>query len=102
VPDGIRVLWTIMRLFKDYRPLSFMSLLAFITGGVGIGLAIPVAVEYFQSGLVPRFPTLIAAVGLLMCAMLLLIAGLILDTLNRSRRQNFEVLVNLMVASGSR
>ncbi|MDR1633627.1 MAG: glycosyltransferase family 2 protein [Bifidobacteriaceae bacterium] len=94
--DGARVLRTILRLFKDYRPLLFFSLLGAICAAVAVGLGLPIAVEYFQTGLVPRFPTLIAAFFLLMAAIQLVVAGLILDTQARTRRQAFELAVNQM------
>jgi hypothetical protein len=99
VSDGARVLWTIVRLFRTYRPLAFMGLAALVLFLAGLGFGVPIVVEYFQTGLVPRFPTLIGAVGLEIAAMLMAVAGLILDTLGRQRRQTFEILVNLTLAS---
>jgi hypothetical protein len=58
-----------------------------------------VVVEYFQTGLVPRFPTLFGAGFLVVCALLSLAVGLILDTQARARRQNFELMVNLMTSA---
>ncbi|MDR1823984.1 MAG: glycosyltransferase family 2 protein [Bifidobacteriaceae bacterium] len=98
VHDGVRVLKTIVKLFKDYRPLLFFSLLAAVCLVTGIGLGIPVAVEFFQTGLVPRFPTLFLALFLLLAALHLFVAGLILDTQARGRRQQFEMMVNLMTS----
>ncbi|MDR0365848.1 MAG: glycosyltransferase family 2 protein [Bifidobacteriaceae bacterium] len=94
--DGFRVLRTIARLFKDYRPLLFFSLLGLLCVLAGGGLGIPVAIEYFQTGVVPRFPTLFAAFFSLLAAMQLFTAGLILDTQARARRQAFELAVNQM------
>lgn len=94
VKDGLRVLKTIVKLFKDYRPMLFFNLLALICLAVGLALGIPVGLEYFDTGLVPRFPTLFAAFFCLLAAMQLVVAGLILDTQARARRQSFELAVN--------
>ena len=59
--DGLRVLRTIARLYKEYRPLSFFGLFAALFGAAGLILFIPVLAEYFRTGLVPRFPTLIVS-----------------------------------------
>ncbi|MDR0627699.1 MAG: glycosyltransferase family 2 protein [Bifidobacteriaceae bacterium] len=94
VKDGLRVLRTIAKLFKDYRPMLFFNLLATICFVIGLFLGTPVVVEYFQTGLVPRFPSLFAAFFCLLAAMQLVVAGLILDTQGRTRRQGFEMAVN--------
>jgi glycosyltransferase involved in cell wall biosynthesis len=96
VRDGLRVLRTIVKLFKDYRPMLFFNLLALICVLASLVLGTPVVIEYFQTGLVPRFPTLFAAFFCLLAAMQLVVAGLILDTQARSRRQAFELTVNQM------
>ena len=59
--DGFKVLKTIARLFKEYRPLPFFGILALVLIVVATVLFIPVLVEFFRTGLVPRFPTLIIA-----------------------------------------
>ena len=56
--DGWKVLMTIVTLFKEYRPMRFFGWLAVLLGVLGVGMLLPVLVEYFQTGLVPRFPTL--------------------------------------------
>jgi glycosyltransferase involved in cell wall biosynthesis len=96
VRDGLRVLKTIFKLIKDYRPLLFFSLLALAFLALGLILGTPVALEYLRTGLVPRFPTWFAALFCLLSAMQLFVAGLILDTLARGRRQAFELTVNQM------
>ncbi len=82
--DGTRVLRTIAMLFRDYRPLMFFTVTALLTGLVGLGLFIPVLIEYWHTGLVPRFPTLIVACFLMLAGMLLFIAGMILDVIKRT------------------
>lgn len=94
--DGFKVLKTIVRLFKEYRPLSFFGLFAALFALVGLCLFLPVLVEYFGTGLVPRFPTLIMSVGLFTFALLSLVCGLVLDTVAKKHRQLFEINLNLL------
>lgn len=91
--DGCKVLKTILRLFKEYRPQLFFSLLSLVFFAVSFGFGIPVFVEYFRTGLVLRFPTLIFAGFMLMIALLLLICGLILEVLVKKHRQLFELVL---------
>ncbi len=95
VRDGIRVLKMIFLLFRDYRPMSFFGILGGLFGLVGLGAFIPVLAEYFHTGLVPRFPTLIASVGLMTVAVLFWMAGLILTVINKKHRQLYELFLNL-------
>lgn len=94
--DGLRVLRTVARLYKEYRPLSFYGLFTLLFSLLGLGLFVPILVEYFATGLVPRFPTLIVSGVLLTLAMLMLVCGLILDTVAKKHRQLFEVNLNLL------
>ena len=77
VSDGCRVLKTIVRLFKDYKPLLFFGLLSLIVFVVALILFIPVFIEYGRTGLVRRLPTLVTAGFMGMAALLLLVCGLI-------------------------
>lgn len=88
--DGARVLLTIAKLYKNYRPFAFFGLLALLLGCVSVGFFIPVLLEYLRTGLVPRFPTLIACCVTLLAALLLFIAGLILSTLQAKDERDFE------------
>lgn len=94
--DGIKVLRTIARMYKEFRPLSFFGLFAALFVLVGLVMFIPVLAEYFQTGLVPRFPTLIVAGVLFTLGLLLLVCGLILDTVARKHRQQFEIDLNIL------
>ena len=94
--DGLKVLRTIVRLYKEYRPLSFFGLIGLVFGMVGVGLFLPVLAEFLQTGLVPRFPTLIVAAVLWVLALLMLVCGLVLDTVARKQRQQFEIDLNLL------
>ncbi len=94
--DGLRVLRTVGMLYKEYRPLSFFGIFAlffFLLGGI---LFIPVMLEYIATGLVPRFPTLIVSGVMEMLSMLMLVCGLILDTVAKKHRQLFEVNLNML------
>lgn len=89
--DGMRVLSTIFSLVRDYRPMLFFSWAAALMALVAIIALIPVLIEYWQTGFVPRFPTLIVVGFTLMMSMLLFAVGLILDVIVRNRRADFEL-----------
>ncbi|HPF87355.1 MAG TPA: glycosyltransferase family 2 protein [Candidatus Limiplasma sp.] len=96
--DGFKVLRTIARLFKEYRPMPFFGLFALALLIVAMVLFIPVLAEYFATGLVPRFPTLIFSGVMTTLAILLLTCGIILDTVAKKHRQLFEVNLNILKA----
>jgi hypothetical protein len=85
--DGFRILWTIARLLKAERPLELFSVLAFLAALTAIVLAIPIFRTFLEIGLVPRLPTAVLSVGLMLIAALSLACGLILDTVTRGRRE---------------
>jgi glycosyltransferase involved in cell wall biosynthesis len=85
--DGWRILNTILTLYRIERPLLFFGAIGAVLLLVAIGLGIPLALTYYRTGLVPRFPTAIAATGLVILAALNGFAGLILDTVVRGRRE---------------
>ena len=89
--DGFRVIKTILRLFKEYKPMIFFGLLSFIFFGISLGFGIPVFVEYFKTHLVPRFPTLIFSGFMLMISLILLAIGIILEVVVKKHRQLFEL-----------
>lgn len=93
VGDGIKVIMMIGSLFKNYRPLKFFCLVALILAIIGLAFGVPVIMEYLQTGLVPRFPTAILAVGFIFLASLSLVAGLILDSVAKSERREWELAV---------
>ena len=94
--DGMKVLRTIGRLYKEYRPMSFFGLLAALVALVSVILFIPIFAEYLHTGLVPRFPTLIVCGVMGTMALLLWVCGLILDTVAKKHRQLFEINLNLL------
>jgi glycosyltransferase involved in cell wall biosynthesis len=85
--DGLRISWTIQRLYRTERPLQFFGFIALVLGALSIALAVPVIETYLATGLVPRLPTAILATGLMLAAFLALAAGLVLDTVTRGRRE---------------
>lgn len=94
--DGFRVLKTIARLFKEYRPMIFFGMLSFVSFVAALLLVFPVFVEYFKTGLVPRFPTLIFSGFILVFSILMFICGVLLEVVAKKHRQLFELfLINL-------
>ena len=93
--DGFKVLRTILRLYRTYKPLSFFSFIAVILLLIGVILFIPIGITYFKTGLVPRFPTLIVCGFLSMAAIQAFFGGLILDVNNRKNRQSFEFMLQV-------
>ena len=91
VSDGFKILRIIFSLFKNYRPLLFFGIVAAVLFAVSLILFIPVLVEYFKIGLVPRFPTLITAGFLAIAGLLSFFTGLCLDTIGSNNRKNFEL-----------
>ncbi len=85
--DGIRILATIINLYRSERPLAFFSGIGISLAVVAVGLAVPIFVTYFEEGIVPRLPTAVLATGLMLLASLSVVAGLILDTVTRGRRE---------------
>ena len=88
--DGAKVLMTIARLFKNYKPFAFFGLIALVLTLLSGGFMIPVLAEFFKTGLVPRFPTLIVCGVTMLAALLLFISGLILSTLQEKDKRDFE------------
>ena len=93
VSDGIKVLRMIGSLFKDYKPLGFFTLLAALSLLVGLLFGIPIIAEFLRTGLVPRLPTAVVAVSFCGLAALLLSCGLILDTVVKGHRRDWELEV---------
>jgi glycosyltransferase involved in cell wall biosynthesis len=85
--DGFRILSTIINLYRSERPLGFFCVLGVMLAVASIVLAIPVFATYLEQGVVPRVPTAILSTGLMLLAFLFVVAGLILDTVTRGRRE---------------
>ena len=92
VRDSLRILRTILYLFKEIRPALFFSILAALFAVTAVGLGIPLLETYIETGLVPRFPTAILATGLMILAALSLACGLILDTVAQGRLEQKRIL----------
>ena len=88
--DGFRVLMTIARLFRVYCPLRFFGLLALLLAAVSILLFLPILLTYLDTGLVPRFPTLIVSGFIMVAALQSLFCGLLLDNMRQKDCRDFE------------
>ena len=94
--DGMKVIGTIIKLFKNYKPLAFFSTIGTILAIIATIFVIPVFIEYFKTGLVPKFPTLIACGFIYIAAIQAFFAGLILSTMANKDRRDFEqTLINM-------
>ena len=94
--DGFKVLRTIARLFKDYKPLPFFGTIAAVLMVAALLFLHPVLAEYMRTGLVPRLPTFVAACFLALFSLQSFICGLILDTQGKMHRQNFELQMTIL------
>lgn len=88
--DGFKVLHTIFMLYKEYRPLAFFGMLSLLIFVLSLIFFIPVLINYIDTGLVPRFPSLIVSGVLFLCSLQCLFCGLILDVIIKKHRQLFE------------
>jgi glycosyltransferase involved in cell wall biosynthesis len=85
--DGLRIFGTILKLYRSEKPLRFFTAIGVFLTLVSIGLAIPVIATYLEEGLVPRLPTAVLSMGLMILAVLSVSSGLVLDTVTRGRRE---------------
>jgi glycosyltransferase involved in cell wall biosynthesis len=85
--DGFRILGTILKLYRSEKPLRFFSAIGIFLALVSIALAIPIVVTYVEEGIVPRLPTAVLSMGVMILAMLSASSGLVLDTVTRGRRE---------------
>ena len=90
--DGFKILWTLMLLVKETRPLAFFSTISAILAALALVIAYPVVATYLQTGLVPRFPTAFLAMGLMVLSSISLTCGLILDSVSRGRLEQKRIL----------
>jgi len=88
--DGMRVIYTIIRLYKNYKPFAFFLCIAAVLASLSILFFIPILMTYFETGLVDRIPTLIVCGFVMMMAILLFAIGIILSTLRDKDRCDFE------------
>lgn len=92
--DGFKVLKTIATLFKEYKPALFFNMFASLFLIIALILGVPVFIEYFQTGLVPKFPSLIVAGVFLTITLLLWITGIILEVIVKKHKQLYELMMN--------
>ena len=92
--DGVKVIKTIATLFKEYKPGLFFNLISLLIFIIATILVIPVLIEYMNTGLVPKFPTLIVSCILLVICLLLSVTSIILQVIVKKNKQIFEILLN--------
>lgn len=89
--DGLKVLMTIARLYRTYRPLGFFGAVSALLALLSLAFFIPVTVDYMRTGLVERFPTLIVCGFVMIAAIISFFSGLVLHTIGQKNRQDFEM-----------
>jgi len=85
--DGFRILWTILQLYRSERPLIFFGAFGSLLAVVSLGLAVPIIITFVETHTVPRLPTAVLSMGLMLMAFLSFSVGLVLDTVTRGRRE---------------
>lgn len=98
--DGMKVLRTIIRLFRDYHPFKFFGMFALFLAMLSGGFMIPILKEYFRTGLVPRIPTLIVCGFGIMAALLLAASGVILAEMKAKDKRDFEFQYSSITSKG--
>lgn len=93
VSDGIKVVKTIIRMFKDYKPLRFFGIIALILLVFGLIAGIPVISEFIKNSYITKIPSAILATGFISLSAISLQCGIILDTITRQHRENYELNV---------
>ena len=94
--DGFKVLRTIMRLYRSYKPLRFFTIIAVVLAAISIAFFIPILFEFWETHMVPRFPTLIVCCFIMLSAFQSFFAGVILSTLALADRRQFEMQLNML------
>ena len=92
--DGAKVIKTIMTLYKNYKPFSFFCWLAVVFAIIGLCFLIPVLIDYIKTGLVPKMPSFVASVFFFICSIQSFFGGLILQTVIKKEKQDFEIKLN--------
>lgn len=95
IGDGLRVLSTIFRMIREYKPLPFFGGCGLVFGITGMGFILSVMIDYWGTGFVDRFPTLICSVFLVLLGLLLLVTGIILDVIAKNNRRSYVQSTNL-------
>lgn len=93
VSDGIKVLKTIVKMFKDYKPRQFFWIIALVFAIIGLCVGIPVIGEYIETKYITRVPSAILATGIMTFALIIAQCGVILDTVVKQHRESYELNV---------
>ena len=91
IDDGIKVLKTIIKMFKDYNPLKFFGVIALILFIIGLLIGMPVLIEYFNTAYITKVPSAILATGVMILSVVALQCGVMLDTITRQNREKYEL-----------
>ena len=94
--DGYKVIKTIFRLLRDDRPGTFFGTLGVVSILIGMGFFVPIVVEYANTGLVPKYPTLIVLTAFWVMGIVSIFSGMVLSVVNARARQEFERFLNLL------
>jgi glycosyltransferase involved in cell wall biosynthesis len=94
--DGMKVLKTIAKLYRNYKPFGFFLIFSMVLALISIFFLVPIVTEYWRTGLVPRFPTLIVCCFIMLSAVQSFFAGVILSTLAVNNRREFEMQLNML------
>jgi hypothetical protein len=97
--DGLRILWTILKLFRSEHPLRFFSGIGVVLALASVLLAVPIFVTFMEQGIVPRLPTAVLSTGMMLLAFMCVTSGLVLDTVTRGRRE-MKLLAYLAQSAG--
>ena len=91
VSDGIKVIKTIVRMFKDYKPFRFFGIISLIFLLLGLLVGVPVLVEFFKTAYITKVPSAILATGFISLAAVAFQCGIVLDTVTRQHREDYEL-----------
>ena len=94
--DGIKVIFTIIRLYREYKPFGFFGLLSLLLLAISVGFFVPVLLDYMHTGLVAKFPTLIVCGFVALAAVQSLFSGMILQNIAQKNRKEFEMDLNML------
>ena len=94
--DGMKVLKTIAKLYRNYKPFGFFLIISAVLALIAVFFFVPILTEYWRTGLVPRFPTLIVCCFIMLSAVQSFFAGVILSTLAVNNRREFEMQLNML------
>lgn len=96
IRDGVKVVAMLFKLLKDFKPFYFFTFVSFLLMILSLILFVPVLIDFTNLGIVPRYPTLIVSGFVMLTSIISFFVGLILDTLIRLNRQQFELQVNML------